>query len=535
MTHFRSAMPLAALLAFPAACAFPESEPSTGEPETAVATTEIGGSNAALTAVGELEAVVNIGNCSGTLISEDTVITAGHCVCGGSGTFPATGCNTVKTVTFTNVLPVGSSVRRDVSVTADVLVNPDFNNGGWLTNDYTLLKLRTRADQLVQVTPIWAWNQLPTVGEADTLVGYGGTSAPCDGSFGTKRKGVSVLDNVAVIGGAGGRTLTYNDTTVLACPGDSGGAAISNRTGRLLGVCSHGDFATNSNYDPTFEAWAWIRANACTQPDAAATSGTCRQGPALATGFSNASFSGFQQAFSAGRWPVADLGEIGNDQLSSLIVGAGAIVRLWAEGSCWGDTAVFTASTADVGTLLNNRASCVEVTPGATLYAATNFGGAQQTFASGGYNHAQLGPIGNDNAESIFVAPGMIARVCAESGTPGTVGWGNCGDFAGSVASLGTLANNVSNIEVAPAVTVYRDANFSGVSQTLRPGVWGAAALTIVGNDLISSLVVGPGLQARICSEDGNWGDCQTYTGAVSAVTAILNDRTSSIEITAIP
>jgi hypothetical protein len=535
MTHLRSTIPLVALLVFSAACAIPESEPSTDEPEPAVETSEIGGPSATLTAVGEFEAVVNIGNCSATLISEDTVITAGHCVCGTSGAFPATGCATTKTVTFTNVLPVGSSVRQNVSVTADVLVNSDFNNGGWLTNDYTLLKLRTRADQLVQVTPIWAWNQLPTVGEADTLVGYGGTSAPCDGSFGTKRKAISVLDNVVVIGGAGGRTLTYNDTAVFVCPGDSGGAAISNRTGRLLGVASHGDLATNSNYDPTFDAWAWIRANACTRPDAAATSATCRQGPALATGFRNASFGGFQQAFSAGRWPVADLGEIGNDQLSSLIVGAGAIVRLWAEGGCWGDTAVFTASTADVGALLNDRTSCVEVTPGATLYAATSFGGAQQTFASGGYNHAQLGPIGNDNAESIIVAPGMVARVCAESGTPGTVGWGNCSDFSGAVASLGTLNNNVSNIEVAPAVTVYRDANFSGVSQTFRPGGWGAAAFTIVGNDQISSLVVGPGLQAQICSENGGWGDCQTYTGAVSAVTAILNDRTSNIAITAIP
>lgn len=36
-------------------------------------------------------------------------------------------------------------------------------------------------------------------------------------------------------------------------------------------------------------------------------------------------------------------------------------------------------------------------------------------------------------------------------------------------------------------------------------------------------------------SENGAWGDCQAYTGAVSQVTAIMNDRTSSLEVTAIP
>ena len=499
-------------------------------------TAELGGTSAVLAATGELEAVVNIGNCSGTLISNDTVITASHCVCGGSGTFPPANCATRKTVRFTNVLPAGGgTVRQDVTVGADVLVHPDFNNGGWLVNDYTLLHLDTPASQLVNVKPIAASNQLPAVGETHTLVGYGGAHDPCDGTFGTKRKGNSVLDNIFVYGGAAGRTLTYNDTLVFACPGDSGGAAISSTTGRLLGVCSTGDFDTNTNYDPTSEVWAWIRANACTAPDAAATSATCRQGPTLATGYRDASFGGIHQALSAGRWPSADLGELGNDRLTSLSVSAGAIVRLWAEGSCWGDTAVFETSSSNVGTLLDNRTSCIDVTPGVTLFSSNSFTGTQDTFASGGYNHAQLGAIGNDKAASLIAAPGIVVRVCAESGAPGTVGWGNCSDFSGSVATLGSLDNNVSNIEVSSAVTVYSSQNFGGTSQTFRPGNWGSSSLTVVGNDTISSLVVGPGLQARICSENGGWGDCQTYTGAVSAVTAVLDNRTSNIEITAIP
>ncbi len=504
------------------------------EPEqVATAIDELGGPNAVLTTTGELEAVVNIGNCSGTLISQDTVITAAHCVC-SSTTYPATGCATRKTVRFTSVVPAAGGARQDVTVGASVLVYPEFNHGGWLVNDYALLRLDTRADAIVRVAPLRLSSQLPITGQSHTLVGYGGTSGPCDGSFGTKRKGSSVLDSIVTYAAPGGRTLVFGDTALHACPGDSGGPVIASN-GQIVGVCSTGDFSTNSNYDATAEAWSWIRANACTAADAPASAATCREGPVLATMYRNASYGGISQSFGAGRWPVGDLTVIGNDTISSLWANAGAIVRLWAEGGCWGDSATYAANVADVGTLLNNRTSCLEVQPGVTLHASTSYGGVKQALPIGGYSHVSLGAIGNDQAESLIAAPGIVVRVCAESGYPGTTGWGTCQDFSGAVSSLGGLNNNASNVEVSAGVTVYRDASFSGISQTFRPGVHGSSALTVVGNDTISSLVVGPGLQARICSENGGWGDCQTYTGAVSAVTAILNNRTSNIEITAVP
>jgi hypothetical protein len=521
-------LPFTALAAMTAACAIDDDT-------TAIETSELGGPSAVLTAVGELEAVVHIGNCTGTLVSQDTVITAGHCVCTES-TFPATGCSTRKTVRFTNVLPIGSSVRQTVYVGADVLVNPDFNNGGWNRNDYALLHLDTRADQLVKVAPLRLSSVLPAVGETHMLVGYGGTGSSCDNSFGTKRKGLSVLDDIVVYGGMGGRTLTYNDTAVHDCLGDSGGPVISTTTGQALGVDSTSNLVSNSNYDPTSEVWGWLRANACTAPDAAATSATCREGPMLVAAYRDPSFGGISQTFGAGRWPVADLAQVGNDKISSLKVTAGSIARLWAEGGCWGDTVSYVpGNIANVSSLLDNRTSCIEVTPAATLYHDSNYGGIEQTFAIGGYNHTAMGIIGNDQAGSLIAAPGLVVRLCSESGAPGTVGWGNCQDFSGSVSSLGTLGDNASNVEVSSGVTVYRNANFGGIQQTFRTGIYGASALTVVGNDQISSLVVGPGLQARLCSENGAWGNCQTYTGAVSALTATMDNNTSSIEISAIP
>lgn len=500
--------------------------------EVATATGELGGSKAALTATGELEAVVRAGGCTGTLISQDTVLTAAHCFC--SSTYPAGGCAASTTVQFTNVVPAAGGPRQTVSVDASVLEHPDFNNGGWFVNDYVLLRLETRADELVRVAPLRASSHLPSTGQSHTLVGYGGSGGPCNGISGTKRKGSTALDSIVTYTAPGGRTLVYNDTSLYACPGDSGGPTIA-PNGQVVGVCSHGDLATNTNYDPTSEVWSWIRANACTAGDATTTAATCREGPVLATAYRNTSYGGISQGFGAGRWPAGDLTEVGNDTISSLQVSPGAIVRLFSEGSCWGDSGSFVGNIANVGTLMNDRTSCVEVQPGVTLYANTSHGGANHSFAIGGYNHASLGGVGNDQAESLIAAPGIVVRLCSESGAPGTIGWGTCQDFSGSVSSLGGLNNATSNVQVSAGVTVYRNANFGGVSQTFRPGVYGASALNVVGNDQISSLVVGPGLQARICSESVLWGDCQTYTGAVSAVTALLNDRTSSIEITAIP
>jgi hypothetical protein len=63
----------------------------------------------------------------------------------------------------------------------------------------------------------------------------------------------------------------------------------------------------------------------------------------------------------------------------------------------------------------------------------------------------------------------------------------------------------------------------------------------VVGNDQISSLVVAPGMRARLCSESftpspseifGGWGDCIDFTRWVPYVGDLLDERTSSIYVT---
>jgi hypothetical protein len=75
-----------------------------------------------------------------------------------------------------------------------------------------------------------------------------------------------------------------------------------------------------------------------------------------------------------------------------------------------------------------------------------------------------------------------------------------------------------------------RPPGFQGSSATFGPGVVGPADLGGL-HDEISSLVVGPGLVARVCSESQGSGDCETFTGWRSFVGTALADRISWLHV----
>lgn len=156
-----------------------------------------------------------------------------------------------------------------------------------------------------------------------------------------------------------------------------------------------------------------------------------------------------------------------------------------------------------------------------------------QAFPMGIWDVHSLVYIGNDRASSISIAPGLVARVCAENGL-----WGDCFDFHQgqdeSTWSRGhgrTLNNRTSSLSVTPGVTVYQHSNFNGKSWTYTPGNYKHTDFRNVLNDQLSSLITAPGILVRFCAESGSWGDCFTVEGDTKSTVSRMNDRISNIEV----
>ena len=82
--------------------------------------------------VGQLEAVGTVPGCTATLIADNLVLTAAHCVCPSET--DAKNCATRRTFTLHDVFPVDdpatpldeSKTRLDVSISGNVRVHPEY-------------------------------------------------------------------------------------------------------------------------------------------------------------------------------------------------------------------------------------------------------------------------------------------------------------------------------------------------------------------------------------------------------------------------
>lgn len=174
-------------------------------------------------------------------------------------------------------------------------------------------------------------------------------------------------------------------------------------------------------------------------------------------------------------------------------------------------------------------------TPRARFYQHNGFTGNSQGYISGVYraDKGQLNQVGNDSITSIRVPDGFKVRVCENEGSG--QGGGLCREYGpGEYNHVGAdLNDKISYIEVTQQITVYKDAQFTGNSQSIPVGIHRAdqGKLSTVGNDAISSLKVPQGLVARVCESEGG-GLCREYgAGEYSYVGNDLNDKISYVEV----
>ena len=182
--------------------------------------------------------------CGGSLVREDWVVTAAHCVLGDSPN------NLQVKIGLHNVNGTTGSVTRNVS---EIIIHPNYNSNS-LNNDYALLRLSSPITNFEPIKLVTSDNHdnEPVI---STTMGWGATSSggsssaillevdvPIDNSCGNYSNS-SITNNMVCAG--------FNGGGYDSCQGDSGGPLImTNSDGEyeLIGIVSWGYGCAEAGY-----------------------------------------------------------------------------------------------------------------------------------------------------------------------------------------------------------------------------------------------------------------------------------------------
>jgi hypothetical protein len=171
-----------------------------------------------------------------------------------------------------------------------------------------------------------------------------------------------------------------------------------------------------------------------------------------------------------------------------------------------------------------------------TIFEQWNFQGLSQVLPKGRYDYARNEiSIGNDTLSSLKVPPGLVARLYDHYHFQGRFI-----DITQDTPAISLYWNDRTSSIVIYAKTdpppvikdivIFSDANYQGNSQSLQPGTYDAAQISI-GNDTLSSAFVPYGMVLRLFEHANFQGAFIELREDTPAISMDWNDRNSSIVV----
>ncbi len=273
--------------------------------------------------------------------------------------------------------------------------------------------------------------------------------------------------------------------------------------------------------------------------------------------FRDSNFAGPCVVKSRGDYPLPDAMGLRGDSISSLRVGANAQGVLCRDTYLLGDCQAFVADVASLSGMRvgNDVASSLRVMARGELDCSPANGQVafyqHQDFLKpcvvrgfGDYASAASLGVAEDSVSSVRLGAGTQAVVCNDSNYSG-----RCIVLSGNAANLASTSigtDSLSSARVQSAgytectpqageVALFKHSDFVAPCVVLKAGDYPTPTAMAFENDAVSSIRIGSGAQAEVCTGAYYAGNCILFTSSESNFgnTEIGHDSTSSIRVQA--